>query len=528
MPVSEQIVNGKQPPIEKKQPKLLKSTSVVAGMTLLSRILGFVRDVVLAQIFGAGAAMDAFIIALKLPNFMRRLFGEGAFSQAFVPVMSELREQRSHEEVQTFVNRVAGTLALSVLLVVLLAEILTPVVVMVFAPGFAHGGLRATLTTHMLHITFPYLFLIVMAAFSGAILNTCSHFSIPAFTPVLLNVALISVAYFWAPHAATPIYVLAWGLLIGGCAQLAIQLPALMRKKLLPRPRLGFKDPEVRRVMRLMVPALFGVSVAQISLLIDNFFASFLPEGSISWLYYSDRLTYLPLGVIGVALATVVLPNLSRHHSNDDHQRYSATLNWALRIELLVGIPAAVALFILAGPLLATLIHHGAFNTEDVIQTMKSLKAFAIGLPAFMLIKVLASAFYSRKDIRTPVKIAALAVIFNVVFILALIHVLRHAGLALSTSLAASINASLLIYFLLKQKIFTPDNGWFIYMLRLLVANIAMGVLIWWLAGPINSWLQWNIPHRIEHLIIVIVAGIAGYAIVLLLTGFKIRTLRAP
>lgn len=528
MPVSEQVVNGKPTTIEKKRPRLLRSTSIVAGMTLLSRIMGFVRDVILAQIFGAGPAFDAFVIALKLPNFMRRLFGEGAFAQAFVPVMSELRQQRPHEEVQQFVNRVAGTLGFVVMLVVALAEIATPLVVTIFAPGFAHDGLRAQLATHMLHITFPYLLLIVLAAFSGAVLNTCNHFSIPAFTPVLLNIALISVAWWWAPHVATPIYVLAWGLLIGGLAQLLIQIPALWAKGLLPRPKLGFNDPQVRRVMKLMVPALFGVSVAQVSLLIDNFFASFLPQGSISWLYYSDRLTYLPLGVIGVALATVVLPNLSRHHADNDHQQYSSTLSWALRLELLVGVPAAVALFILAGPILATLIHRGAFNSHDVVMTSESLKAFALGLPAFMLIKILASAFYSRKNIRTPVKIAALAVIFNVVFNLILIGPLRHAGLALSTTLAATINAGLLVTLLLRRSIFDPGKHWTSYFCRLIIANAVMGFMIWWLAGSLEQWLRWSLLQRIEHLLGVIMAGMLCYALVLLVSGFKLKTLRAP
>ncbi len=528
MPVSEQVVNAKLPPTEKKRIRLLRSTSIVAGMTLISRIMGLARDIIIAQVFGAGAALDAFLIALKIPNFMRRLFGEGAFAQAFVPIMSELRQQRDHESVQQFVNRVAGTLGFVVMLVVALAEVVTPLVVMVFAPGFAHDGLRASLATHMLHITFPYLFLIVMVAFSGAILNTCNHFSIPAFTPVLLNVALIVVAWYWAPYASTPIYVLAWGLLIGGCAQLAIQIPALWAKKLLPRPALGFKDPDVRRVMRLMVPALFGVSVAQISLLIDNFFASFLQEGSISWLYYSDRLTYLPLGVIGVALATVVLPNLSRHHADNNQEHYSATLDWALRLELVVGIPAAVALYILAGPILATLIYHGAFDARDVVMTVKSLRMFAIGLPAFMLIKVLASAFYSRKNIRTPVKIAAISVLFNIVFNVTLIHSLQHAGLALSTSLAASINVGLLLTLLLKRQIFNSKRGWFVYFMRLIIANSLMGALIWWLAGSLTKWLHWGVFERIEHLCIIIIAGMAGYLVVLLMSGFKLRMIRAP
>lgn len=528
MPVSEQVVNQKEPVIEKKRGRLLRSTSVVGGMTLLSRIMGFVRDIVLAQIFGAGAAFDAFIIALKLPNFMRRLFGEGAFSQAFVPVMSEIKQQRPHAEVQHFLNRVLGTLGLVVTLLVVLAEIFTPFLVKVFAPGFETGSLRATLTTHMLHITFPYLLLIVLVAFSGAVLNTCNHFAIPAFTPVLLNVALVLVAYFWAPYASTPIYVLAWGLLIGGIAQLAIQIPPLFAKNLLPRPQLGFRDPDVRRVMGLMVPALFGVSVAQISLLIDNFFASFLQAGSITWLYYSDRLTYLPLGVIGVALATVVLPHLSRHHADNKADRYSATLAWALRLELLTGIPAAIALFLLSGPLLATLIHHGAFNTHDVLMTMQSLQAFSVGLPAFMLIKVLASAFYSRKDVRTPVKIAAISVVFNVIFNLSLIHYLHHAGLALSTSLAATINAFCLIWILLKRKIFETGTGWTIYLLRVLIANIAMGGLILWLSGPLQQWFDWSLSERILHLIIVIVAAMLSYSAILWCTGFKLKELRAP
>lgn len=528
MPVSEQIVNEKTPAIEKKSPRLLRSTSTVAGMTLLSRILGFVRDVVLAQIFGAGAAMDAFIIALKLPNFMRRLFGEGAFSQAFVPVMSDLKADAPHESVQDFVNRVAGTLGLVVTLVVALFEVATPLIVAIFAPGFAHDSERYLLTTHMLHITFPYLLFIVLTAFGGAILNTCQHFSTPAFTPVLLNVALIVAAWFWAPHASVPIYVLAWGLLIGGVAQLALQIPALLKKNLLPRPQLGFKDPQVRRVMRLMVPALLGVSVMQVSLMIDNFFASFLPQGSISWLYYSDRLTYLPLGVIGVALATVVLPNLSRHHANKNDLHYSATLDWALRLELLVGVPAAVALFILAGPILATLVHRGAFDAHDVIMTRQSLCAFAIGLPAFMLIKVLASAFYSRKDIRTPVKIAALAVVFNIIFNFILIHSLRHAGLALSSAIAAMINASLLVWLLLRRQIFKPAIGWRLFLLRLVIANTVMAAILWWFSGHLSHWLAWTLFQRIEHLVLMIIAGLFIYAFVLLCLGMKPRLLRAP
>jgi putative peptidoglycan lipid II flippase len=526
MPASEQIVNDKPPVADKKKPRLLKSTVVVSLMTLLSRLLGFVRDVILAQVFGAGPAFDAFIIALKLPNFMRRLFGEGAFSQAFVPVMSDIKANRSHAEVQQFVNHVAGSLGLIVTLLVVLAEMATPLIVRFFAPGFDPHGLRSQLAVHMLHVTFPYLLLIVLVAFSGAILNTCNHFAIPAFTPVLLNVSLISVAVWWAPHTQTPIYVLAWGVLFGGLAQLLIQLPALWRYGFIPRPKWGFHDPQVRRVMKLMVPALFGVSIAQISLLIDNFFASFLPSGSISWLYYSDRLTYLPLGVIGVALATVVLPNLSRSYATKDYARYSNTLNWALRLELLVGVPAAVALFVLAGPILATLIHRGAFNVFDVKMTVLSLRAFAIGLPAFMLIKVLASAFYSRKNIKTPVKIAAFAVVVNVILNLILIHGLRHAGLALSSALSASVNALLLVGLLLKHKIFNAGSGWWWFMGRLVLANIVMAVVLVVLSGPLQHWLDWGLLQRIEHLVLVIGAGIVSYFAALILMGWRLHECR--
>lgn len=528
MPVSVEVVNKKSLDHKKKTPRLLRLTGTVAGMTLFSRIMGFIRDIILAQIFGASPAFDAFLVAQKLPNFMRRLFGEGAFAQAFVPVMSELKMTRPHEEVQEFVNRIAGTLALVVTFVVLLAEISMPWVLIAFAPGFAHGSERYLLSKHMLYITFPYLLLIVLTAFSGSILNTCNKFSLPAFTPVILNVALILAGYFWAPYSSVPIYTIAWAFLLGGVVQLAIQVPALMSQGLLPKLKLGFKHKEVRRVMKLMIPALFGVSVAQVSLLIDNFFASFLPVGSISWLYYSDRLTYLPLGVIGVALATVVLPNLSRHHAVDNQEQYVKTLDWALRLELLVGIPAAVALFVLSAPILATLINRGAFTAYDVLMTTKSLRAFAIGLPAFMLIKILASAFYSRKDIQTPVKIAVISVVFNVIFNLLLIHTYRHAGLALSTALAAIINTLLLTFYLIKKNMFWLSGIWIPYLIRLIMANVALAEVSVWLAGPTTRWLTSSVIWRIEHLILVIIVSLLVYVGMLFALGFRLDQLRAP
>jgi putative peptidoglycan lipid II flippase len=366
-----------------------------------------------------------------------------------------------------------------------------------------------------------------LTAFSGATLNTFNRFSVPAFTPVLLNVAMILVAVWWAPHSANPIYTLAWGVLIGGVAQLAFQLPFLKRLNLLPCPRPSFKDSGVLRVLKLMVPALFGVSVTQISILIDNFFASFLPAGSISWLYYSDRFTYLPQGVIGVALATVVLPNLARHHSNNNQKGYKTTLDWALRSALLVGVPAAIGLILLAGPLLITLIHHGAFDTHDVMMTRQSLWAFSVGLPAFMFIKILASAFYSRQDIKTPVKIAAGSLVVNLIFIFILIGPLAHAGLALSTSLASMLNASLLFLFLKHKSIFVPEPGWPALLLRLLVGNIVMAVVLYFWTGSISQWFVWGLWTQIWRLVVAVLLGMVTYFAVLWLCGLRRHHLRA-
>lgn len=508
--------------------KLLKSTGIVAFMTMLSRLLGFVRDMIFADIFGAGAAFDAFVIAFKFPNFLRRLFGEGAFSQAFVPVLSEYQQQKTREEVQAFVDHIAGVLGIVLTGVVLLAEIAAPGIIAVFAPGYLHDPVRFALATHMLHWTAPYLLLIALTAFSGAILNTYRQFAVPAFTPVLLNITFIVIAYFWAPHTAEPIVTLSIGVVIAGVIQAAFQVPFLMRVKLLPLPRWGFRDAGVMRVMTLMVPALFGVSVAQIGLLVDNFFASYLPAGSISWLYYSDRLTYLPLGVIGVALATVVLPHLSRKHIAGDTVAYGQAMDWALRQALLIGLPAAIGLGVLAGPILVTLIHHGAFNVFDVLMTRRALWAFSAGLPAFMLIKVLASGYYARQNIKTPVRIAAIALGVNVGLNFALIHPLAHAGLALATSIAAMLNAACLWILLVKKGFYQPQEGWMLFVGRIVIACGVMGALIFWWGGDLSAWLDWTMWPRILHLLMIIVGGFIAYVLCLMMLGFRIQHIKAP
>ncbi|MGB6977073.1 MAG: murein biosynthesis integral membrane protein MurJ [Gammaproteobacteria bacterium] len=500
---------------------LFKSTSAVSSMTLLSRIMGFVRDMVLASVFGAVAGFDAFLVAFKIPNFMRRLFAEGAFSQAFVPVLSEYRQTRSETEVQDFVNHVASALAVALLIIVVFAEILTPLLVMLFAPGFINEPERFGLARQMLQITFPYILLISLAAFAGAVANTYGSFAVPAFTPTLFNIALIIAAVVGSHYFAHPIIVLAWGVMAGGIVQLAFQWPMLRKWQLLPRFRLNWEDPGVRRVMKLMVPALFGVSVAQLSLLVDTIFASFLRVGSISWLYYSDRIIYFPLGMFGVAIATVILPHLSRKHASHSSGEFSEVLDWGLRLVVVIGLPAAVGILVLAGPLMATLFGYGKFNAFDVVMGSRSLMAYAIGLPAFMLIKVLASGFYSRQDIRTPVRIAVIAMTTCMVLNGVLIFPLAHAGLALATSLGAIVNAGLLGWILLRREIYQPRYDWRKYVARVLLANAVLAVLLLILAPGLHTWLGWRWYQRGSCLALLMGIAIVGYFGCLWLSGMR-------
>lgn len=509
----------------KTTPSLFKSTFTVSFMTLLSRLMGFARDMVIAHLFGAVAGMDAFFIAFKVPNFMRRLFAEGAFSQAFVPVLSEYQQTRSESEVKQLINRTAGNLGVTLLGITVVAVVAAPLLVNLFAPGFDHGGLRFTLAADMLRVTFPYLLLISLTAMSGAVLNTYGNFVIPSFTPVLLNVSLITAAVFFTPYFDEPVKALAWGVFAAGFVQLIFQLPFLHKKDLLPRPQVVWSDPGVKRILRLMLPALFGVSVSQINLMLDTIFASFLPVGSVSWLYYSDRLMSFPLGVFGVALATVILPHLSRKHASESSDEYSNTIDWALRCALLIGIPASVGLFLLAGPLLATLFQYGEFTGFDVFMARLSLTALGIGLPAFMLIKVLGSGFYGKQDIRTPVAIGMVAMVTNVILNLVLIRPLAHAGLALATSLAAILNSFLLLYELRKRGIYKPLPGWGVFALRLLMANVTMGYLLWFLTEDLTQWLQWDWHHRGSQLGMIVLLCVVVYFFSIRLFGFRFRTL---
>ncbi|MFZ1324784.1 MAG: murein biosynthesis integral membrane protein MurJ [Candidatus Contendobacter sp.] len=504
---------------------LLKSTGIVSAMTSLSRVTGFIRDMVYAQMFGAGAGTDAFFVAFRIPNFLRRLFAEGAFSQAFVPVFSEYQTQRSHEELKELVDQVAGTLGAILLLISAIGVVAAPLLILLFAPGFSADAGKYEMTVAMLRITFPYLFFISLTAFAGGVLNSCGKFAIPAITPVLLNLTMIAAALWLAPRMAQPVVGLAWGVFIAGVIQLSFQIPFLHQIKLLPRPRWGWVARGVQQVLKLMVPAIFGSSVAQVNLLIDTVVASFLISGSVSWLYYSDRLVEFPLGIFGVALGTVILPKLSRQHASAEAGGFSQTLDWALRWALLIGVPATVALMLLAYPLLSALFQYGQFEARDVAMSARSLIAFALGLVAFMLIKVLAPGFYARQDTRSPVKYGVIAMVANTVLVLLLVWPLAHAGLALATSLAAYLNAGLLFTNLRRRAIYQPLGGWPRFLLQLALANLAMGLVLWFGVGHLDSWLQASAKARLWHLSGLVVAGGASYLLAVLAVGIRPRHL---
>lgn len=487
---------------------------------MISRILGFIRDMMFARIFGIDSGTDAFFVAFKIPNFLRRLFAEGAFSQAFVPVLSDYKEQGSQQALKLFIDRTAGTLALILLLVTIVGVIAAPVLITIFAPGFIGEGKQYDLAVQMLHITFPYLFFISLVAFAGGILNSHGKFAVPAFTPVFLNLCMIAAAIWLSPLMVDPIVALAWGVFAAGIMQLLFQIPALFRLGLLPRPRLGFKDSGVKRILKLMLPAIFGVSITQINLLLDTLIASFLAAGSVSWLYYSDRLVEFPLGIFGIALATVILPSLSKNHAADDPVEFSRSLDWALRLVLLIGMPASVGLLVLAEPMLSTLFQYEAFNAEDVQYAGKSLMAYSIGLLGFILVKVLVPGFSSRKDMKTPVKFGIYAMLANMGLNIVLVFPLAHAGLALATSLAAFYNASLLLTRLFKDKIYNPGKNWANFIVKIIFANEVMALFLY-VGVDSKQWFDWSAFDRIVNLGMWIILGGVIYFISLLLLGVR-------
>ena len=505
---------------------LLRALATVSSLTLLSRILGFVRDFVIARAFGAGMLTDAFFVAFRLPNLLRRLFAEGAFSQAFVPLLAEFRNRRGETETKQLVDRVATALFLAVLLVALLGVLGAPLLIYVSAPGFAADADKFALTVTLTRITFPYILFMALVAFAAGILNTWSRFALPAFTPVLLNLSFIGMALLAAPWFDPPVLALAWAVFLGGVLQLAIQLPALRKIGMLPRFDFAPRDPGVRRVLKLMAPAVLGVSVAQISLLINTIFASFLVSGSVSWLYYADRLMEFPAGLLGAALGTILLPSLARAHAADKPEEFSALLDWGLRLTFLLTLPAAVGLALLAVPLVATLFQHGAFTAADVLQTRQALVAYSIGLIGLILVKVLAPGFYARQDIKTPVKIALLTLATTQAMNLAFIVPLKHAGLALSIGLASCLNAALLYRGLRRRDDFLPKPGWGAFGFKIALALGVLAATLWFGMGKEADWLTASVLTRVMHLSALVIGGAAAYFLTLWLLGFRLRDFR--
>lgn len=514
--------------------KLALKTSVVSGMTLVSRILGLVRDIVFARYFGAGLLMDAFLVAQRIPNMLRRFFAEGAFSAGFVPVMARYKERHDHEEAREFVDSMAGTFGVVLFVVTLVGVLGAPALVLIVAPGFVGDGGDFDLAALMLRFTFPYLFFVSLTAFAGGVLNTYGRFAVPAFTPVLLNVVLIAAAVWMAPLLEQPIMALAYAVFVAGLVQLLFQLPFLAAIRALPRPRWQPRHDGVRRAFRLMVPAIFGSSVAQINVLLSGIIASLLPVGSISYLYYSDRLMEFPLGLFGIALATVTLPYLSRLWANEEQREFAETLEWSMKIAILIAVPAAVGLIVLAEPLVVTLFFGGEFDAHAVSMTALALQAYAIGLVGFSFVKVLAPAFFAREDTRTPVRIGVLALLVNVVLGSASAWYLTlsgfagpHTGLAAATSVAAVLNAALLYRGLRKTGILRHGPGWGGLLLRVLVANTAMMLVLRQLHRGITWWIEAGLGDRVAWLSVSVVAGAGVYFVALLAAGMRPAQFRA-
>lgn len=502
---------------------LLRALATVSSMTLLSRILGFVRDMVIARVFGAGLLTDAFFVAFKIPNLLRRLFAEGAFSQAFVPVLAEYKNRRGDADTRALVAHVASALTVVLILVSAVGMLAAPVIVHLTAPGFAAEPAKLALTIDLLRIVFPYILFISLVALAGAILNTYNRFGVPALTPVFLNVCFIVFGLWLAPYFEPPVKALAWAVFCGGVAQLAFQLPFLARLGLMPRFRLDFNDEGMWRILRLMGPAAFGVSIAQVSLLINVVFASFLVTGSVSWLYYADRLMEFPSGLLGAALGTILLPSLAREHAVAATEGYRRLLDWGLRLTFLLAVPAAVALALLAVPLVATLFMYGEFSAHDVLMTRQAVMAYSVGLVGLILVKILAPGFYARQDIRTPVKFALITLLATQLMNLAFVFPLAHAGLALAIGLGGCLNAALLYRGLRRARIYRPEPGWGAFGARLALALAGMAAALWWCTGTAQWWLDADPGARVLRLAGLVALGGGVYFALLALLGFRPR-----
>lgn len=513
---------------------LLKSGVLVSAMTLISRVLGLVRDIIIAKVMGASDGADAFFLANKIPNFLRRLFAEGAFAQAFVPVLADVKEKQGLSEVRLLVAQAAGTLGTILLVVTLLGVIGSPLIIALFGAGWfvdwLQGGADAQkyeAASLMLKITFPYLWFVSLTALAGAALNTYGKFGTSSFSPVLLNVCIIGMAWLCGDSFSHPGYALAWGVFIGGVAQLLIQLPALAKAGLLVMPKWGWKSEGVSKIRTLMIPALFGVSVSQINLLLDTVIASFLSDNAVSYLYYADRLLEFPLGLIGIGIATVILPALSKQKANESLKDFGATLEWSFRLVLILGVPAMVALILLAQPIISLLFLRGEFVEADVHKVTYALWAYLSGLVAFMTIKILAPGYYSRQDTKTPVRIGIIAMVSNMGFNLALAPWMGYAGLALATALSGVLNAVLLYRGLARDGVYKVDKDTLLVLMRVVLATGVMAFAILWCSPEIQIWWSWDLWTQMGVMLALILGGIACYFVVLVITGLRLRHVHA-
>lgn len=513
--------------------RLFRSGIMISIMTLMSRILGLVRDVVYANYFVMGSAMDAFLVAFRIPNLMRRLSAEGAFSLAFIPVLTEYKEKRTEAELKDLINHVCGMLGLILFVITLVAVVAAPLLMMVFAPGFAaKADAEPELAAYLLRITAPYMLFISLAAFFSSILNAFGNFAVPAFTPVLLNVVMIGAAIWGAPHFEQPVEALAWGVFLGGIAQAVFQLPYLKKLGLIPNFSFKRGHEGVSRILKLMAPALLGSSAAQLNITINTMIASLLASGSISWLYFSDRFVEFPLALIGVAIGTVILPKLSGNHANSEGAEFGKTLDWAMRLSTLVAIPATFGLMVLAVPILAIVIDNGVNGWHDVEMASMSLMTYAIGLPAFIMVKILAPGFYSRQDTKTPVRIGLIAIAVNIISNLVIVlpwyqmgFVGAHAGLALSTAISGFVNAGMLFFTLRKQGHMVLSSGWGLYLLKVTAASLLMAFAVWYFNPSDDWWQAAGVWKKLGALGMLLLVAMVTYLLAILATGIRPKQL---
>jgi len=510
--------------------KLLKSTAAFGSMTVVSRITGVVRDIIFAQVMGSTYVADAFFVAFRIPNFFRRIFGEGAFSAAFVPVYTQQRISSPESQVREFVDIVSSRLTIALVVLAVAGVVFAPAVISALAPGFRADAEKYQLTVDCLRIAFPYVVFVCLVALSGAILNTHGQFAAPAATPILLNVVLIASALWLTGITENAAIALCIGVFAAGVVQLVFQIPFLARVNSLPRPRLkrnasAEAQGGAKEVYRLMLPSIFGASVAQVNLIINTFIASFLVTGSVSWLYYSDRLMEFPLGVFGVALGSVLLPRLSREHAEKNPAEFSKLIDWALRWTLVISLPATVGLIVLADYILGALFYHGAFTLQDVAMSSRALAAFSLGLTALIAVRVLSPGFFARNDTKTPVRAGVVAMIVNAAAAIILVLPFAHVGLALAISLAAFVNAGLLLYWLMRSRVYVPQPGWVWFAFRVALAASIMGAVILWRIPDLTLWLEQDVIWRILKLLVYVLVSAVFYSAVIVGLGIRPRQL---